>query len=157
MGEPQSWRAATDWLREEIYMNEISRKQIGRIGLTMAINYFTIKGYTISLPINDTQWYDLIIEKDGIFETVQCKATQTSDGTIDFRSTGGTKGVEYDNLKNHSELDWLFCVDKDLNMWLFPVKELNNNRQITLRTEPTKNNQGFQTYKFQVQSLDVAP
>ena len=98
-----------------------------------------------------------IIEKDGIFETVQCKATQTSDGTIDFRSTGGTKGVEYDNLKNHSELDWLFCVDKDLNMWLFPVKELNNNRQITLRTEPTKNNQGFQTYKFQVQSLDVAP
>ena len=123
----------------------------------MAINYFTIKGYTISLPINDTQWYDLIIEKDGIFETVQCKATQTSEGTIDFRSTGGTKGVEYDNLKNHSELDWLFCVDKNLNMWLFPVKELNNNRQIKLRTEPNKNNQGFQTYKFQVQSLDVAP
>jgi hypothetical protein len=51
-------------------MNEISRKQIGRIGLTMAINYFTINGYTVSLPINDTQWYDLIIEKNSIFETV---------------------------------------------------------------------------------------
>lgn len=36
----------------------------------MAINYFTVNGYTISLPINDTQWYDLIIEKNGIFETV---------------------------------------------------------------------------------------
>ena len=48
-------------------MNEISRKQIGRIGLTMAINYFTIQGYTISLPINDTQWYDLIIEKKWLF------------------------------------------------------------------------------------------
>lgn len=138
-------------------MYDISRKQIGRIGLTMAINYFTVKGYTISLPINDTQWYDLIIEKDGIFETVQCKATQTIDGTIDFRSTGGTKGTEYDNLKNHSELDWLFCVDKDLNMWLFPVKELTNKNRITLRTEPTKNNQGFQTYKFQVQFLNIAP
>ena len=138
-------------------MYDISRKQIGRIGLTMAINYFTVKGYTISLPINDTQWYDLIIEKDGIFETVQCKATQTIDGTIDFRSTGGTKGTEYDNLKNHSELDWLFCVDKDLNMWLFPVKELTNKNRITLRTEPTKNNQGFQSYKFQVQFQDVAP
>ena len=138
-------------------MNDISRKQIGRIGLTMAINYFTVKGYTVSLPINDTQWYDLIIEKDGVFETVQCKATQTIDGTIDFRSTGGTKGTEYDNLKNHSELDWLFCVDKDLNMWLFPVKELTNKNRIKLRTEPTKNNQGFQTYKFQVQFLDVAP
>lgn len=62
--------SGADWLRKVIYMNEISRKQIGRIGLSMAINYFTIKGYTVSLPINDTQWYDLIIEKDGIFETV---------------------------------------------------------------------------------------
>lgn len=157
MGEYAQLARAAVWLRKEIYMYDISRKQIGRIGLTMAINYFTVKGYTISLPINDTQWYDLIIEKDGIFETVQCKATQTIDGTIDFRSTGGTKGTEYDNLKNHSELDWLFCVDKDLNMWLFPVKELTNKNRITLRTEPTKNNQGFQTYKFQVRFLDVAP
>ena len=149
--------SGADWLRKVIYMNEISRKQIGRIGLSMAINYFTIKGYTVSLPVNDTQWYDLIIEKDGIFETVQCKATQTTEGTIDFRSTGGTKGAEYDNLKNHSELNWLFCVNKDLNMWLFPIKELPHNNQIKLRIEPTKNNQGFQTYKFQVQSLDVAP
>lgn len=138
-------------------MNEISRKQIGRIGLTMAINYFTLQGYTISLPINDTQWYDLIIEKNGCFGTVQCKATLTEDDTIDLRSTGGTKGTTYDNLKNHSELDWLFCVNKDLNMWLIPVKELPTNNQIKLRTEPNKNNQGFQTYKFQVQLLNIAP
>ena len=97
-------------------MGEINRKSIGRIGLSMAINYFTIMGYTVSLPMNDTQWYDLVIEKDGKFETVQCKATQTKDKTIDFRSTGGTNGGVYDNLLNHSELDYLFCVDGDLNM-----------------------------------------
>ena len=43
----------------------------------MAINYFTCQGYTVSLPLNDTQWYDLVIEKEGILQTVQCKATQT--------------------------------------------------------------------------------
>ena len=32
----------------------MSRKQTGRVGLSMAINYFTIKGYTVSLPMNDT-------------------------------------------------------------------------------------------------------
>lgn len=138
-------------------MSEINRKQIGRIGLSMAINYFTIQGYTISLPINDTQWYDLIIEKDGKFETVQCKATATKSGEIDFRSTGGTKGTVYDNLLNHSELDWLFCVNKDLEMWLIPVKEITTSKQLTLRTEPTKNNQGFQTYKYRVQVSDTAP
>lgn len=33
----------------------MTNKQLGRIGLSMAINYFTIAGYTVSLPINDTQ------------------------------------------------------------------------------------------------------
>ena len=32
----------------------MDRKEIGRIGLSMAINYFTIKGYTVSIPMNDT-------------------------------------------------------------------------------------------------------
>lgn len=135
-------------------MTEINRKAIGRIGLSMAINYFTINGYTVSIPINDTQWYDIVVEKDGLFQTVQCKAT--SGDVIDFRSTGGTKGVEYDNLLNHSELDYLFCVNGNLEMWLIPIKDITTTKQITLRTEPTKNGQGFQTYKYRVQISDKA-
>ena len=138
-------------------MIETNRKQIGRVGLSMAINYFTIQGYTVSLPVNDTQWYDLIIEKNGVFQTVQCKATNTDSKTIDFRSTGGTNGSTYDNILNHSELDWLFCVDGELNMWLIPVKEITTSKQITLRIEQTKNNQGFQTYKYRVQFSDKTP
>ena len=138
-------------------MNEINRKQIGRVGLSMAINYFTIQGYTVSLPINDTQWYDLIIEKDNQFFTVQCKATQTKNDSIDLRSTGGTKGSIYDNVLNHSKLDYLFCVNKDLKMWLIPIKDITTSKQIRLRTEPTKNNQGFQTFQYQVQFLNTAP
>ena len=130
----------------------MSRKQTGRIGLSMAINYFTIQGYTVSLPMNDTQWYDLIIEKDGIFETVQCKATETKDDIIDFRSTGGTKGKEYDNIQNYQgKLTYIFCVNKDLHMWLVPVKDLKDvKKSIRLRKESTSNNQGFQTYLYQV-------
>ena len=135
-------------------MTEINRKAIGRIGLSMAINYFTINGYTVSIPINDTQWYDIVVEKDGLFQTVQCKAT--SGDVIDFRSTGGTKGIEYDNLLNHSELDYLFCVNGNLEMWLIPIKDITTTKQITLRTEPTKNGQGFQTYKYRVQISDRA-
>ena len=37
-----------------IGVDKISRKSIGRIGLSMAINYFTINGYTVSVPLNDT-------------------------------------------------------------------------------------------------------
>lgn len=138
-------------------MDEINRKQIGRIGLTMAINYFTCQGYTVSVPLNDTQLYDLIIEKDGRLKTVQCKATQTIGSAINLRNTGGTKGAVYDNVIDHSELDYLFCVNKDLHMWCIPIEDLLkewNRNCISLREEPTSNNQGFQTYKYQVKVLD---
>lgn len=122
----------------------------GRAGLSMAIAYFGSNGYSVNIPLNDTQWYDLIIEKDGKFETVQCKATGSADGRIDFRSTGGTKGTEYDNVLNHT-LDYLFCLNQNMQMFVIPIKEVPiGTRGISLRTEPTANNQGFQTYKYLV-------
>lgn len=129
----------------------MDRKQIGRIGLSKAINYFTIQEYTVSLPMNDTQWYDLIIEKDGQFETVQCKATNTDEGTIDLRETGGTKGAQYGNVLEHDKLDILFCVNNDLEIWIVPIKDLreaNVKNSFKLRKTPNKNNQGFQTYLY---------
>ena len=45
----------------------LTNREKGRIGLSMAINYFTIQGYTISLPLNDTQWYDMVVEKNNHF------------------------------------------------------------------------------------------
>lgn len=45
-----------------------TNKDRGRVGLSLAIAYFGANGYTVSLPLNDTQWYDMIVEKDGIFK-----------------------------------------------------------------------------------------
>lgn len=74
----------------------------------------------------------------------------TEESSIDFRSKGGTNGKEYDNLLNHKELDYLFCVNKDLNMWLIPTSELPNQNTIRLRVKPNTNNQGFQSNKYLV-------
>ena len=138
----------------------MTNKEIGRIGLSMAINYFTLKGYTVSLPMNDTQWYDLVVEKNKIFQTVQCKATQTEEGTISLRSTGGTSGGVYDNIINHPELDWVFCVNKDFNCWLIPTKAIidsGNTKAIQLRSKlaPTAHPK-LDTTIYQVQLLDRA-
>lgn len=37
-------------------------KNKGRAGLSLAIAYFGCNGYTVSLPLNDTQDYDLIVD-----------------------------------------------------------------------------------------------
>lgn len=125
----------------------------GRAGLSLAIAYFGTNGYTVSLPMNDTQWYDLVVEKNGILQTVQCKFTTTENKVIDFRSHGGTKGVTYGNLKDYP-LDLLFCADNEQNLFVIPMSDIREHgceRQITLRTTPTSNGQGFQTYQYLVQ------
>lgn len=138
----------------------LTNKDKGRIGLSMAINYFTIKGYTISLPLNDTQWYDMVIEKDNIFQTVQCKCTFTEDDTINIKSCGGTNGSVYDSVLNHPELDYLFCVNKDFNCWLIPVKaiiEAGITKGFRLRTELAPSaNPKLDTTLYRVQISDRA-
>lgn len=46
-------------------MQLLTNKDKGRAGMALAIAYFGANGYTVSIPLNDTQWYDLIVEKDG--------------------------------------------------------------------------------------------
>lgn len=132
-----------------------TNKDRGRAGLALAIAYFGSNGYTISLPLNDTQWYDLIVEKDGIFQTVQCKFSSSKDSKIDLRSQGGTKGTIYDNVLNHP-LDLLFCANQDKNLFVIPISDLRNSgihNSITLRTEKSiyANSKCFDTSIYLVQ------
>ena len=129
-----------------------TNKDKGRAGLSLAIAYFGANDYSVNIPLNDTQWYDLIIEKDGKFETVQCKATGSQDNSISLKNTGGTNGSVYDSVLNHP-IDWLFCLDKNGKMWNIPMIELRkagNIKHVSLRTQPNSNNQGFNTYKYLV-------
>lgn len=41
-----------------------SNKEKGNSGLGMEIAYFSSNGYVVSIPLNDTQDYDLVIEKE---------------------------------------------------------------------------------------------
>ena len=129
-----------------------TNKDKGRAGMALGIAYFGANGYTVNIPLNDTQWYDFVIEKDGIFQTVQCKATGSSDNVISLRSTGGTSGGSYDNVLNHP-VDYLFCLDGEMHMYVIPVQDMKNfgvGKQITLRTQKSVNGQGFQTYQYMV-------
>ena len=134
----------------------INSTQKGRIGLSAAINYFTLNGYTVLLPLNDTQNYDLAIEKDGVIKTVQCKATwevsrNNPDGYIlSLRTVGGTRGTVYYTL-TETNVDYLFCYRGDGVMYLIPINDLRNNSKnsITLVTKRSKKSHPtFQSEKY---------
>ena len=45
-------------------MNFNTNKETGNTGLGVAIAYYISNWYIVSIPLNDTQDYDLIVEKD---------------------------------------------------------------------------------------------
>lgn len=129
-----------------------TNKEKGRAGMALAIGYFGSNGYTVNIPLNDTQWYDLVIEKDGAFQTVQCKATGSKDNAIQLRSAGGTRGTTYDTVLNHP-VDLLFCLNDKCQIFVIPVEDLRKagvHNSVTLRDTPNKNGQGFNSYRYLV-------
>ena len=121
-------------------MNFGTNKENGNSGLGMAVAYFTTKGYTVSIPLNDTQDYDLVIEKCNKLYTVQVKATgcKTRNNVyqVALKSCGGTKGKEYKTIVN-TNVDYIFILDAEKKMYLIPKSEIVNKSTINLgkRTE----------------------
>lgn len=112
-----------------------TNKEKGNSGLGMAIAYFSTNGYVVSIPLNDTQDYDLIIEKNNVIKTVQVKSTgcKTKYGTyqVALKSCGGTKGKTYKTLIN-TKVDFLFILNENLEMYLIPKEIIKNTTTLNL-------------------------
>ena len=129
-----------------------TNKDKGRVGMALGIAYFGCNGYTVNIPLNDIQWYDFVIEKCGLFYTVQCKSTGSNKNEIELKSKGGTNGKAYDSILDHP-LDLLFCIDKDMKMFVIPVDDIRksgNKKSISLRTKISNyaNIHTFDTTKY---------
>ena len=74
-----------------------TNKEKGNSSLGIAIGYYSSNGYIVSIPLNDTQDYDLIVDKDSVIKKVQVKSTacKTKYGSyqVALKSCGGTKGI----------------------------------------------------------------
>ncbi len=100
-----------------------TNKEKGRSGLAVAIGYFGSHGYTVSIPLNDTQDYDLLVDKDNIISRISIKATgkhsEYGITIVNLRNMGGTKGKVYGRECNKN-IDFLFVVNEMQEMWLLP-------------------------------------
>ena len=116
-------------------MVDTTNKQKGNCGLGIAIGYFSTNGYTVSIPLNDTQDYDLLVDKDNQIRSVQVKYTscKTKYGNyqVALKSCGGTKGKTYKTIIN-TNIDYLFVATDQLDKYLIPKSEINNKSTLNL-------------------------
>lgn len=111
-------------------------KQQGNIGIGIAIAYFTQKLYTVSLPLNDSQDYDLVVD-DGKLHKVQVKTCsfKTKNGSYEvlLKTCGGNQSFHSIKHFDSSKIDFVFIVTDDGDKYLIPgVELLNNKSSITL-------------------------
>lgn len=120
-----------------------TNKQKGNTSLGIAIAYYSSNGYIVSIPLNNTQDYDLIVDKDNILKKVQVKSTgcKTKYGNyqVALKSCGGTKGKTYKTVIE-TNIDELFIVTEDLNLYVLPIKEINNKSTLNICSK-------YNTYK----------
>lgn len=116
-------------------MNFNTNKEKGNTGLGIAIAYYTSNGYTVSIPLNDTQDYDLLVDKNNKIEKIQVKATSCKTKynvyQVALKSTGGTKGNTYKTVID-TKIDKLFIVTDKLDIYIIPIENIENRTTLNL-------------------------
>ena len=116
-------------------MQFVTNKEKGNTGLGIAIAYYTSNGYIVSIPLNDTQDYDLIVDKNDILKKVQVKTTgcKTKYGNyqVALKSCGGTKGKTYKTIIE-TNIDELFILTEDLKIYILPIEDISNKSTLNI-------------------------
>ena len=119
-----------------------SNKEKGNAGLGIAIAYYSANGYTVSIPLNDTQDYDLIVDKNNVLKKVQVKATSCKTKynkyQVALKSCGGKKGETYKRIID-TKIDEVFVVTDTMEMFIIPIEEIKNKTTLNLCEKYEKN------------------
>jgi hypothetical protein len=106
-------------------------KMQGNAGLGAAIAHFTECGCTISIPLNDSQDYDLIIDSAGFLNKIQVKTTTFKNGEtyVALLCSCNLKGkTAFDNTK----VNFVFILTGDGSKYLIPATAIKAKNTISL-------------------------
>ena len=120
-------------------LNQRNPKKQGDVGLGVAIAYFAKQGYTICIPLTDSQRYDLIVDIDGDLKRVQVKTTKSISKygiyRCALRTCGGNKSSYSYKLFDKNSCDILFILCENNEMFLIPCDEIQVRTFISLGKE----------------------
>ena len=122
----------------------------GNLGLGKAIEYFVSKGYNISIPLNDTQKYDLVVDIEDKLYRVQVKTTRhkvCNCYAVELKNTGGSSGKYKVRYFDNTKSDYLFVYVADETMYLIPCSIIKSINQLSL-------NKNYEKYKVKINTMN---
>ena len=135
------------------------KSQQGNVGLGRAIAYYTSVGYPIMIPLNDTQKYDIVVDKGNLMR-VSIKTTQgkTKNGryySVILKNSGGSSGKSVIRKFDNSSCDIVFILTKDGTMYEISAKEIKATTGLTLDSRWDKYIVQFGNSSIQEETLDM--
>lgn len=111
-------------------------KKQGDVGLGVAIGWFVLQGYTVSVPLTDSQDYDLVVDINGTLKRVQVKTTRFLENNkfrVNLSVKGGNRSWNGKPKKfNTSAVDLLFILTSDNVKYLIPTSSFDAVHKLTL-------------------------
>lgn len=113
-----------------------SRMQ-GNVGLGSAIAYYTLKGYVVSVPLTDSQEYDLIFDDGNKLNKVQVKTSECLSEyniyKVNLRVCGGNRtGTGKYKKFDNKEVDFVFVLTSSGETYNIPSLDIECVNSISL-------------------------
>ena len=107
-------------------LNLKTHTQNGNIGFGYSIAYYASKGYIVSIPLNDSQKYDLVYDDGNSLNKIQVKTTRqklkSGNFTVGLRTISGNKVLGFD----YESFDFLLILTDDKELYEIPSIILKN-------------------------------
>jgi hypothetical protein len=107
-------------------------KGTGNIGIGKAIEYFTSKRYTVSIPLNDSQPYDLVVEFSDGLKKVDVKYVNYKNQNGKYKLTLSSNRRSHIEKFDSSKVDFLFIVTGGGINYLIPSSKIKGKRCLNL-------------------------
>ena len=108
-----------------LHADDIANNSRGDKGLSIAILYYVSRGYNISIPFNDSQDYDLVIDGPEGLQKVQIKTTIHKNASKGYyvaalQPCGSKKKV------SENSYNTLFVFTGNRQVYIIPKKDIGH-------------------------------
>jgi len=113
----------------------MNTKKQGDVGLGKAIEFCTSLGWTVCLPLTDSQDYDFVVD-DGKMKRVQVKTStyrRNRNYEVSLTVKGGNRtSIGKIKIFDSTKVDYLFVYTADGSLYFIPSMTISNKHSITL-------------------------
>lgn len=114
-------------------------KEKGDLALAQAISYYMSNGYEVCIPIGDKRDFDLVVEKNNTFYSVQVKYAglypSKSTCRVALRITGGNQSFHYSKTYTDDAFDLLFVYTAKGQLYEIPWSHVKARNELSIEND----------------------